>query len=722
MPARSPGSGRPSSRPTPSRSTTATGPRPRSISASRTARPRRFYPALVASERLSIAQVSPHPWGTPHEVNEFVARVSAGLAERGHRVVVAAPAASRSAIRESRRQIRVAQERPAALFDGTWKGQTTGDDGGPPVLSVGSSLAMPRGPAPRAAPVPIDLSRPLEELLGGVELDIVHVHDPFAPSAASVALRHSRSLNVGSFHEPSERILSTQVARPLVEIFFGRLDARTASSGTTSALMERFFPGTYELVTPGADREVEGWWPPLPDVDKVSEADRERPVRIAFCLQEERGALRLFLRALRRLPLELAWEVAILLSGQDEVRIARRLRDRVHTVSRRETSPEQLIAAADIACVASGGPRLAPGLVRKALASGTVPVASRVSLYEELVRDGERGLLFPPGDAITLAGQLERLIAEPRLRAELVRGGHDAVPDWTQVVGQLEDIYLPLCARRHDPRGNSALRGRLSRRRSIHVDLHMHTDHSPDCATPVEVLLATARDRGLGAIAITDHNEISGALAARQVAEQMGGIKVIVAEEVKTAEQGEVIGLFLEQKIPRGMTMGETIAEIRRQGGLVYVPHPFDRLHSVPDYEHLLAIVEEIDILEVFNPRVALTAFNEEAERFAAKYRIVPGAGSDSHVAQGLGSVMIRVHDFEGPDEFLEAMRDADIVRKHKNLIYVQALKLLQASKASGARRAVPSVGARPVKGGRPRTRRSAASRRAKSRHARGKP
>ncbi len=361
---------------------------------------------------------------------------------------------------------------------------------------------------------------------------------------------------------------------------------------------------------------------------------------------------------------------------------------------------------------------MAPGLVRKALASGTVPVASRLSLYEELVGDGERGLLFPPGDAITLAGQLERLIAEPRLRRELVGGGRDAVPDWGAVVGQLEDIYLPLCARRHDPRGNPALRGRLSRRRSIHVDLHMHTDHSPDCATPVEVLLATARDRGLGAIAITDHNEISGALAAREVAEQMGGIKVIVAEEVKTAEQGEVIGLFLEQKIPRGMTMAETIAEIRRQGGLVYVPHPFDRLHSVPDYEHLLAMVEEIDILEVFNPRVALTAFNEEAERFAAKYRIVPGAGSDSHVAQGLGSVMIRVHDFEGPEEFLEAMRDADIVRKHKNLIYVQALKLLQTSKASGARRAGASVGARPVKGGRPRTRRSAASRRARSRRA----
>jgi predicted metal-dependent phosphoesterase TrpH len=141
------------------------------------------------------------------------------------------------------------------------------------------------------------------------------------------------------------------------------------------------------------------------------------------------------------------------------------------------------------------------------------------------------------------------------------------------------------------------------------------------------VLLDTAKERGLGAIAITDHNEVSGALAARELAEERGDVRVIVAEEVKTAEQGEVIGLFLEEKIPRGMTMAETIAEIRRQGGLVYVPHPFDRLHSVPDYQHLLDMVEEIDILEVFNPRVALTAFNEEAERFARKYRIVALGG-----------------------------------------------------------------------------------------------
>jgi hypothetical protein len=155
-------------------------------------------------------------------------------------------------------------------------------------------------------------------------------------------------------------------------------------------------------------------------------------------------------------------------------------------------------------------------------------------------------------------------------------------------------------------------------------------------------------------------------------------VKVIVGEEVKTASQGEVIGLFLSEKIARGMSLDETIAEIRRQGGLVYVPHPFDRLHSVPDYEHLLEVIEDVDAIEVFNPRVAFSAFNEEALRFAAKYRITAGAGSDSHVAQGLGSVRIRMRDFDGPEEFLESLRDADLVRKPQSLLYVQALKFIQ--------------------------------------------
>jgi predicted metal-dependent phosphoesterase TrpH/glycosyltransferase involved in cell wall biosynthesis len=648
----------------------------------------------VAGDRLSIAHVTPHTWGPHHEVNDFVECVSSELRERGHKVLVAAPSDSRRAIRDSRRAIRSARDDPAPIFAGTWDG-APGRDGDAPVLAVGQGIPMPRGPRPRAAPVPLDVSRTLDQLLEGVPLDVVHVHDPFAPSASSTALRHSRSLNVGTFHDPTERLLSTQVARPLVEIFFGRLDARTASCRSAAELVERYFPGTYELVRPGADGG-----------SGAARRGDGGPVRIAFCLREERGALRLFLRALRRLPDDAEWEAVVWAERPPESlsRLSRRLRERVSVAGPADASPDEVIAGADVLCVASGGSRPAPGLVRQALASRAVPVVSHLTIYEELTEDGGLGLLFPPGDAITLGGQLARLVTEPELRRDLRRRGSGAVGSWSETADHLEDIYRRICARRHDPRGKPAIRRRLASRETIHCDLHMHTDHSPDSATPVEVLLETARDRGLGAIAITDHNVISGALEARELAEGMDGLQVIVAEEIKTEEEGEVIGLFLEKQVPRGMTMAETIADIRRQGGLVYVPHPFDRMHSVPDYEHLLEIVDEIDILEVFNPRITLSSFNEEAERFAGKYRIVPGAGSDSHVAQGLGSVRIRVSEFDGPEEFLEAMRDADIIHKHKNLIYVQALKFLQTTgRPRPARRARAAKKARAVRGGRGR-------------------
>jgi predicted metal-dependent phosphoesterase TrpH len=576
-------------------------------------------------------------------------------------MLVLAPSRSRELVRESRRLIRSARDRPEALFD---------PDGGVRVLGVGELLPLQRRgglPAP-----PVDVARTIEEVLTHSRLDFVHVHEPFAPSASSVALRHSRALNVGSFHAPTERVLSTQLARRFVELFFGRLDARTASFGATQELMERFFPAHYRPLRPGA-----------------AQADRppyDGPLRFAFCAQEERQALRLFLRALRRLPDDVDWKVTIfsLLSADD-------------------ASESEILANADVVVAATLGGAPAPGLLVRALGSGAVPIAARLPAYEEVLGDGELGLLFEPGDVEVLAGQLERVVRHPELVAELRERAAAAAGDlaWSRVADHAQAIYDELAGLRRPAAALHAnVRGRLARRPLIDVDLHMHTDHSSDCVTPVEVLLATARDRRLGAIAVTDHNEISGALEAREKAAEFG-VKVIVGEEVKTADQGEVIGLFIEEKIPRGMTLEETIAEIRRQGGIVYVPHPFDRLHSVPDYEHLLAVVDQVDAIEVFNPRIALAAWNEEAVRFAGKYRIPGGAGSDAHVAQGLGAVRIRMRDFDGPDEFLESLRDADIIGRPSSLRYaqVQALKFLetratpraarQASRRRRVRRAV---------------------------------
>ena len=443
--------------------------------------------------------------------------------------------------------------------------------------------------------------------------------------------------------------------------------------------MQRWFPADYRVLLPGAD-------PPPPRADRAG-----GPVRIGFVDDEERAALRVFLRALRRMDADGAWDVTIISARgpSSSTPLRADLEERVRYVTPEELPVGDGLAAFDVVAAASDGAAPAPTLLLRAMNAGAVPVASRLAVYEEALDCGERGLLFEPRDLETLAAQLQRLIDDPDLRAGLAAAAQPlrALLTWERVTGELEDVYGRLAARRHSLSGNATLAARLRDRPRIDVDLHMHTDHSHDCATPVEVLLATAREQGLGAIAVTDHNVVSGAIEAREKAAEFG-VKVIVAEEVKTADQGEVIGLFIEEQIPRGMTLAETIAEIKRQGGLVYVPHPFDRMHAVPDYEHLLAIVEDIDAIEVYNPRVAIGSFNEEAERFAAKYRILAGAGSDSHVAQGLGSVRVRMPDFDGPEEFLEALREAEITTKPSSLLYVQALKFLETKATPPAARA----------------------------------
>jgi predicted metal-dependent phosphoesterase TrpH/glycosyltransferase involved in cell wall biosynthesis len=618
----------------------------------------------VPPERYSIAQVTPYPWEQHHEVNRFVERLSDELCSRGHRVVVVAPSDSRELVRDGRAKIKALRSDPDAVFD---------EPGCTGLLAVGQSLPFRRA---GAVSLPLDVSRTLEQLLERAEFDFVHVHEPFAPSASSAALRHSHALNIGTFHSTTERFVSTQVARPIVELLFGRLDGRSASFAATRDLVDRYFPGDYRIIQPGADLVHRG------------ETNGGRP-EILLSAEEERGALRLFLRALRRLPTELDWHATVWLrdpAAAPAVSLPRRLRDRVRLAGPADGSENQHLAAASIAVAASSGAAPAPQLVLRAMAGGAVPVVARLPQYEEALRDGELGLLFEPRDAFTLAAQLERLISDPKLTdqyADRIAKAHPEL-EWSRAAEEFEDLYAEVAGRRHDAAGRKQVRTRLQEHDFIHVDLHMHTDHSPDCATPVDTLLDTAEKVGLGAIAITDHNEISGALAARDRAD--GRIKVIVSEEVKTADQGEVIGLFIDEHIPRGMTLEETIAEIHRQGGLVYVPHPFDRMHAVPDYEHLLNVVEDVDAIEVFNARVAVKSFNEEAVKFARKYRIPGGAGSDSHVAQGLGSVRIRMRDFDGAEEFLESLREADIIRKPKSLLYVQTLKFLQ-TKAPGSRK-----------------------------------
>src|SRR4051812_45803077 len=379
----------------------------------------------AVAERFAIAQVAPHPLEDANEVGTFAAEVSRELAARGHRVLLLAPSRSPELVRDSRRLIRSGRERPEDLFD---------PDGGVRVLGVGELLFAGGRKGNNPAP-PIDIARTIEDVLTVAPLDFVHVHEPWAPSAGSVALRHSRALNVGSFHAPAERVLSTQVARKFVELFFGRMDARTVSYEATSELLTRYFPASYRLLRPG--------------LTAIERPAHEGPLRIGFSDREERGALRLFLRALRRLPEELPWEAVIYSKTGAVPTLRSSLRGRVTVVDDEDAA----LAGADVVVAASLGQVTAPGVLVKALGAGAIPLASRVPVYEEVLREGDLGLHFQVADIAVLAEQLERVLRDDGLRAGLARAGAAAREEltWSRVADQVEEIYGGLAAPPPDP-------------------------------------------------------------------------------------------------------------------------------------------------------------------------------------------------------------------------------------------------------------------------------
>jgi len=188
--------------------------------------------------------------------------------------------------------------------------------------------------------------------------------------------------------------------------------------------------------------------------------------------------------------------------------------------------------------------------------------------------------------------------------------------------------------------------------RRIRVDLHVHTCYSRDSLTSLEEVIAASLRRGLGALAITDHNTISGALALQRIAP----FPVIVGEEVDTTE-GEISGLFLQQVIPQGLTPAQTAARIKEQGGLIYIPHPFDCLRSSRLRESALrSILDEVDVLEVLNARVIWPADNARARRFAQAHRLPGGAGSDAHTLFEIGQAYVEMEPFTDRDSFLRSL------------------------------------------------------------------
>ena len=562
--------------------------------------------------------MTPYAWSVPHDTNEHVAGVADALRGRGHAVVVLAPSSRSADLLAGRR----------ALQTGELEG----------VVAVSRAVPV----SPRAAVgVPVGVRANVATALRHGDFDVVHGFDPAVPGLAYVALLESRTTTVATFVDPER--LGFPPRRNQRDRLLARIDRLVATGDDVADRAASRFPGAYTVVPAGVDLE------------RFAPAARKDNLIVVETVAGSLPVVRAALRALRDLD---GWEAILLRTAPLAARpsIPHGLRDRVHlrTAARSEARADLLRGAAVVVPSPEGLGRLRD----EAAAAGCALVEPH-------------GVQEQPELA---AAAVLRFAEDPDARGRDADKRRSAVAtsSFAAVAERLERLYLEAQGRKRVSRDHAT--EPLADRDWIVVDLHMHTRWSHDCSIEPAALVDHAESEGLGAIAVTDHNVFGGALETVEIA-QGRDLMVIPGEEVKTDRDGEVIGLFLREEIPRGLSFADTVAAIREQEGVVYVPHPFDRMHSIPAPATLHRHLPEIDVLEVYNARLLFDAYNDEALRFARKYGLLHGAGSDAHVLQGVGTGALRMRQFDGPEEFLLSLRTATVLRRPKSLALLQSLK-----------------------------------------------
>jgi predicted metal-dependent phosphoesterase TrpH len=197
---------------------------------------------------------------------------------------------------------------------------------------------------------------------------------------------------------------------------------------------------------------------------------------------------------------------------------------------------------------------------------------------------------------------------------------------------------------------------------TVRVDFHSHTMWSGDCTTTPDELEEAIADAGIDVLCITDHSTINGAV---ELADRLP-CRVIVGEELRTGA-GEIIGLFLTERLPFGIGHVDAANRIHDQGGLVYIPHPYDPTRHCLREDALDELLDLglVDAIEVFNAKTSLQSLNRRAFETATARELPGGAGSDGHVPEAFGAAYLEMPDFDGPAAMLAAMRQGTVVGHH---------------------------------------------------------
>jgi predicted metal-dependent phosphoesterase TrpH len=197
----------------------------------------------------------------------------------------------------------------------------------------------------------------------------------------------------------------------------------------------------------------------------------------------------------------------------------------------------------------------------------------------------------------------------------------------------------------------------------LKADLHIHSEYSMDSKTKLDQIIRTCEKKNINCIALSDHGAIEGALKLQKIAP----FKVIIAEEILTT-RGEIMGMFLSELVPSGLSIEESIRRIKEQGGLLCAQHPFDKFR--PDAlkaDVMDEIAGQIDFVEVFNSRNPLKSSSQMAKEFAEKHNLPGSAGSDAHMAFEIGNAYVEMPEFNTKEEFLMSLRKGKVYGKQSS-------------------------------------------------------
>lgn len=589
------------------------------------------------SESISIALVLPHAWPARDDVGWHVQAAAQALAARGHAVTVLAPTLDRGLLAAGRDALRdLAAGHPEAVLatPGTVR-----------VVAVGR--ALPAG-AGRRLPGPIDMASSLETALTLVPFDVVHVHEPLAPSPALAALRHARGVTAATFHG-HEQLAGVAFLQPLVDRALSRVDVCTATTEMARRALTDLLPREYVLVPGGVD--------PVAFVPPAAEPEGP-PGLVVIARGRDRGGIRFAMRVLRRVDVPAVGRISVIgppdAPWRTRAAIPKALRSFVATVP--DSGPEvraDAFARARIAIVATPDDVAGPALM-EAMACGMAVIAPRCDELDRVLTHGREGLGLPAFAAPAWGEAVDALSvdAERRRRLGAAAATYAGARHWGVVASELEGLYRDAIAAR---RTSAPAQPEQS---TVLADLHVRLGAELDVAA----LIAACRERGVGVVGVACPGGVAPALAAEASAPP--DLRVIVGQEIAT-DDGVILGLNLARDIPNGLPLAAATAAVHAQDGIVLVPHPASD-PAPPPAAALRSSGASADCVEFVT---GTAPAGIRAAELARRFGVLAVAASGATRPEDVGLVGMRLRSFAGSADLLAALAEGELMRRRRPLL-----------------------------------------------------